>query len=233
MNLPDYWMPRPAASLTEEARSSFDALLARIQSGAENAHISYTLPFPKWQFLCYAAEQHSIAVHGTGDPNIRVFEPRQSNDLNEFGNRKAVYAAGDGIWAMFFAVIDRARYPMTISNACIRLSDSTGFVSEPLYVFSISQTQLPHRPWRRGYVYLLPAETFSSQPAMSFGPYEVHIPQLASLMEVKPLATLEVAPEDFPFLAQIRSHDDDRLEELSQALQTGGPWPEPKSRADE
>lgn len=226
MNLPDYWLPRPSASLDEEARSSFDALLARIQSGAENALISYTLPFPKWQFLCYAAEQQAIALHGTGDPNIRVFEPRQSNDLNEFGNRKAVYAAGDGIWAMFFAIIDRVRYPMTISNACISLSDSTGFVSEPLYVFSISQTQLPHRPWRRGYVYLLPADTFSTQPTFSFGAYEVHVPQLASLVEVKPLAMLEVSPDDFPFLAQIRGHDDNRLEELSQALQTGSPWPE-------
>jgi hypothetical protein len=224
--LPDYWLQRPAMDLDDLACAAFDQLLAQARSAGPGTALEYGLALPKWQFLCYVAEQHGIALHGTGDPGIRLFEPRQSNDLNEFGQQTAVYAAGDGLWAMFFAIVDRPRYRLSVSNACIRLADAAGRVSEPRYVFSVSQAALGQRPWRTGSVYLLPPETFVAQPTLAFGPYEVRIPQLASLVAVTPLARLEIAPDDFPLLAQIRGHDDARLHEYGQAMQTGGPWPE-------
>jgi hypothetical protein len=165
-------------------------------------------------------------LHGTGNPNIPLFEPRQADDLNDFGRQKAVYAAGDGLWAMFFAVVDRERYSLSVTNACVRLAEATGLVSEPYYLFSISQKALPQRPWRTGFVYLLPSETFMVEPAIPFGPYEVRVPHLASLAPVTPLARLEVTPADFPFLSQIRGHEDARLAEYARAMQTGGPWPD-------
>jgi hypothetical protein len=127
---------------------------------------------------------------------------------------------------MYFAIIDRGRFDMSLNNACIRLADPSGQVSEPRYVFSISRTALAQSPWRMGSVYLLPAEPFVTQPPIPFGPYEVRIPQLASLAPVRPLARLTVAPDDFPMLADIRGHDDARMEEYAQALMTAGPWPE-------
>lgn len=226
MNLPDYWLQRPAMDLDDQRRAACDQLLAQVLSTGTNTLINYTLPLPKWKFLCHISDSHAIALHGTGDANIGLFEPHQPVDLAEFGNQKAVFAAGDGLWAMFFAVVDRERYSMSVSNACIRLADPAGQVSEPFYVFSISQKLLPQRPWRAGIVYLLPSETFVTQPVMQFGPYEVRIPQLASRVAVKPLARLEVAPSDFPFLSQIRGHDDARLHEYGQAMQTGAPWPD-------
>jgi hypothetical protein len=126
---------------------------------------------------------------------------------------------------MFYAVVDRERQPMTLNNACIRLVDEAGEAGVARYVFSITEAALRQRPWRTGFVYLLPPGTFTSQPSQSFGPYEVRIPQLASPVPVTPLARLEVAPEDFPFLGEIRGHDEARLEEYARALQTGGPWP--------
>jgi hypothetical protein len=75
-------------------------------------------------------------------------------------------------------------------------------------------------------IYLLPGETFITQPSLRFGPYEVRVPHLASLVPVKPLARLAVEPDDFPFLSDIRGIDDDRLAEYGQAMQTGAPWPE-------
>jgi len=77
-------------------------------------------------------------------------------------------------------------------------------VSEPRYVFSISQHALRQQPWRKGMVYLLPRDTFVNQPSIQFGPYEIRVPQLASLVPVKPFGQLEVIPEDFPFLKYIR-----------------------------
>jgi hypothetical protein len=68
--------------------------------------------------------------------------------------------------------------------------------------------------------------TFTFQPSMAFGSNEVHFAQLASLEPVQPLAKLTVTPEDFPFLGQIRGHDDQRLQEYATALQTGAPWPQ-------
>jgi len=125
---------------------------------------------------------------------------------------------------MFFAIVDRDQVK-SITNACVRLSDPTGTVHGPYYVFSISQSALPNKPWRTGTVYLLPRSTFITQPHMEFGSNQVQIAQLASLEPVQPLAKLTVTPEDFPFLAQIRGHDDQRLQEYATALQTGAPWP--------
>ena len=224
MMLPDYWLTRPQVNLKDGAQRAFDELLdATLQSGGCPS-IPFTLPFPKWQFLCHVADQHGIAVHGSGNPNIELFEPRQSNDLNEFGNQKAVYAASDGLWAMFFAVVDRERVG-SITNACVRLTDETGTLHGPYYVFSVSQSALPAQPWRTGTVYLLPRNTFITQPGMAFGAYQVDFAQVASFEPVQPLAKLTITPEDFPFLQQIRGHDDERLQEYATALQTGAPWP--------
>jgi hypothetical protein len=223
--LPDYWLTRPNVNFDETTQGAFDELLNITIEAGECPTIEFTLPYPKWQFLCYLADHHDIALHGSGDPNIALFEPRQSNDLNEFGNQKAVYAASDGLWAMFFAVVDRDRVK-SITNACVRLVDDTRAFHGPYYVFSVSQSALPSQPWRTGMVYLLPRRTFTTQPSMDFGSYQVHIAQLASFEPVQPLAKLAITPDDFPFLQQIRGHDDERLQEYATALQTGAPWPE-------
>lgn len=226
MILPDYWLQRPDLEIDPKSRSDFDHLLTRIKTDGTNTWINYNFVIPKWMFLCYLADQKEVVLHGTGNPQIQVFEPRPSNDLNEFGAQTAVYAAADGLWAMFFAILDRERYSMSTSNACIRLVDESGQVGEPQYVFSISQAALRQKPWRKGMVYLLPGDTFINQPSLQFGSYEVRVPQLASLVSVKPFARLEVTPDDFPFLTDIRGIDDTRLAEYGQAMQSGAPWPE-------
>ncbi|MFN8487100.1 MAG: hypothetical protein U0350_05865 [Caldilineaceae bacterium] len=224
MLLPDYWLTRPSVDFAEKTRTAFDRLFHTTLRAGGCPTIDFTLPWPKWQFLCYLAEQHDIALHGSGDPNIALFEPRQPIDLTEFGNQKAVYAAADGIWAMFFAIVDRDRVG-SIANACIRLADQAGAVHGPYYIFSVSQSALPNQPWRTGTVYLLPRSSFIVQPPMILGAIEAHSAQLASFAPVQPLAKLTVTPADFPFLQQIRGHDDQRLQEYATALQTGAPWP--------
>ena len=224
MILPDYWLKRPSEDFDERTQLAFDELLNTTLSSGGCPTIHFTLPWSKWQFLCYVADQHDIALHGSGEPNIARFEPRQPTDLTEFGNQKAVYAASDGLWAMFFAIVDRDRVT-SIANACIRLEEDTGTVHSPLYIFSISQSALASQPWRTGTVYLLPRKPFTTQPPMTLGASKVHIAQLASFVPVQPLAKLTVTPDDFPFLQQIRGHDDQRLQEYATALQTGAPWP--------
>jgi hypothetical protein len=224
VQLPSYWLPRPRADTNPETRRAFDAIWRSALDKGSSPLIEVPLPAPKWQFLCHLDDELGLAFHGSTRPDIEVFEPRQAEDLREFGNQKAVYAAGDGIWAMFFAVVDRRRV-RTVMNACIRLAVPGGEVGPPLYVFSISRAAKAKEAWRQGTVYVLPRESFVLQPPFPFGDYRVQIPQLASFVPVRPLARITVDPSDLPFLAKVRSHEDDRLEEYTRALETGSPWP--------
>ena len=221
MQLPDYWLKRPTAESGHEA--DFDRLLAATAQQGPNAWIDYDLAAPKWQFLCHAADRAGLALHGSGEDSIGVFEPRQAIDLMEFGNQKAVYAASDGLWAMFFAVVERTG--VIVTNACIRLVDPVGQIGEPHYFFSISRQALDRRPWRQGTVYLLPEEGFVPDHPKPFGEFSVQVAQLASFDPVIPLARITVTPEDFPFLPEVRGHDDDRIAEYAQALSTGASLP--------
>jgi hypothetical protein len=222
--LPNYWMPQPPMQLDDAACRACDELLAAAMAQGPAQPFAYTLSIPKWQFLCYLAEHHNLALHGSGNGEIARFEPRQPHDLEEFGAQKAVYVAADGIWPIYFAIVDRSK-SASIINACIYLEQAEGTISKPYYCFSISQQALARQPYQDGVVYVLPCDTFVRQPPKQVEWSRIHIAQLASLEAVVPLAKLAVTPQDFPFLAQMLSHDDARLAEYGNAMNQGLPWP--------
>ncbi|SFO58368.1 MULTISPECIES: hypothetical protein [Actinomadura] len=213
-DLPAHWMSRPAPGPDPETASAFDRLLDQAVKEGPARPIDYRLPAPKWQFLCHAADRRGFVLHGTGDPGITCFEPRRPADPSEFGGRRAVFAAMDGIWPMYFAVIDRAGHAMTLVTACIRLNEDR---DGPYYFFSITRSALERRPWREGTVYLLSADGFEPQPRIAFGETEVRIAQAANPDPVAPVAKLTVRPTDFPFLHQIRGHDDQLMKARAMA----------------
>ncbi len=229
--LQPYWLSRPVYPIDEDLRKAFDAVLDKALDNGTNAPIDFPLVTPKWLFLCYAAEQRGLALHGSANPDIRVFEPRQPQDLNDFGAQLAVYAASDGIWPMYFAIVDRTRCS-TLTNACVRVEFPDGFMSQPYYLFSLDRRALRQHPYCNGYVYLLPRDTFVDEPPFPFGEVNVHSAQLASNVPVKPFARLAVSPEDFPFLSQMMAHEDERLQEYANAMISGLPWPEPSADED-
>ncbi len=225
MQLPSYWLSRPSFTLSEEQRAACDRLLASARAHP-NAPLTldYTLPLPKWQFLCYLADQGQVVLHGSGNSSIRTFEPRQPTDVRAFGSQRAVYAAADGIWPLFFAILDRTRIP-SIVNTCARIEIAPGHIVGPLYIFSVSRQVLDQQPWQAGTVYVFPRAGFVREPAASFGGITLQSAQLASLDSVVPLAMLPVEPTDFPFLAQMRGHDDRRIAEYVAAIEHAAPWP--------
>ena len=226
MDLPAYWLRRPELRRDRETVAAVDRLLTQALERGSERPIDYTLKIPRWQFLCHAVERANLVMHGSGDRGIRVFEPRQPADPLEFSNRRAVFGAVDGLWPMYFAILDRERHPMMLCNACVRLGSGTGVLSDPYYFFSISDTALRRRPWRAGMVYLLPADGFETQPPLTVGDAQVHVAQAASPVPVKPLAKLSVGPDDFPFLGQIRGHRDEQLQARIAADPSGFPWVE-------
>ena len=226
MEMPAYWLRRPELSSDPETVSAVDRLLAQAFEHGPGSPIDHTLGMPKWEFLCHAVERANVVLHGSGDPDIGLFEPRQPDDTLEFSNRRAVFAAVDGIWPMYYAILDRERHPMMLCNSCVRTSSGTGGLSDPYYYFSISDPALQRRPWRAGTVYLLPSSSFEVQPPITVGDVRIQIAQAASPIPVEPLARLEVDPGDFPFLDRIRGHRDEQLQARIAADPNGFPWVE-------
>jgi hypothetical protein len=97
-------------------------------------------------------------------------------------------------------------------------------VSEPFYFFSLTDTVLQKKPWREGFVYVLPKEGFEEQSPCRVGEYLVHSNHWANLNPVEPLAKLRIEPSDFPFLAQIRGQDNEILAKRVEENPDGFPW---------
>jgi hypothetical protein len=229
--LPEYWIERPPLRFDASTRSAVEELLAALRTPPTGTlDVDGLLgdfgDVAPWKFLCGVAGRHRFAFHGTGDPNIESFEPRQPIDFAPFGRQKAVFATSDPIWAMFYAIVDRDRHDTTLNNGCIVLLDADGHPGPPHYYFSVGRRALRERPWRTGYVYLLPADGFVEQASGPYAGHTARVPQLACPDPVTPLARLQVSPEDFPFLAHIRGHEDERLGEYAQAVMAAAPWPE-------
>ena len=223
--LPDYWLAPPELRVDRATQSAVDEFVADRPFDVD-ALLGKWPEATRWQFLCGVAERCDVAFHGTGDPRIESFEPREPVDFAPFGNQKAVFATSDPIWAMFYAVVDRDGYDLTICNGAIELLGSGGSVDARRYFFSISAGALPRRPFRTGYLYFLPPESFVEQPPATYAGYSARIPQLASPVAVSPFARLRIAPDDFPFLDRIGGHDDDRLADYAHAVMTAAPWPD-------
>jgi len=224
IQLPSYFPPRPPMDLDASTVAAFDRLLAEAVENGSGATIDYTLAAPKWQFLCYLCEAKDLLLHGSANPNIEEFEPRQSNDSQEFGNRKAVYAASDGIWPMYFAIANRDGPVTSLTNACFRLLQEDGTWSIPYYFFSINNDAFEQNPWRNGTVYILPRATFEQQEPDDFEGITAESEQWASLVAVKPLAKLHITPDDFPFLSQVRAHNNRIQGERIRRNPNGFPW---------
>jgi hypothetical protein len=205
-------------------RAAFGQLYREGVLTARGGTVDYVLDAPRWQFLCWLCDTQDVLLHGSGNPGIDVFEPRKSNDIDEFGNRRAVYAASDGLWPLYFAIVDRDRYVRSLVNGCFRVLGADGALSDPYYYFSINADAMPHRPWRPGTIYILPRAGFEQQPRETYRGAEIAIAQWASLDPVEPLARIAVGPDDFPFLAQIRGHDMDEVSRRAERDPQGFPW---------
>jgi hypothetical protein len=229
--LPDYWLERPHLSLSPSTEAAIEELLSAVDTARDlpldvEGLLRRYVDVDPWKFLCGLGDRRRIAFHGTGNADIDSFEPRQPIDFAPFGDQRAVFATSDPIWAMFYAIVDRDRHEITLNNGCIFVLDEDGRSGVPHYYFSISRQALGEQPWRSGHVYLLPADSFVEQPSGEYAGHTARVPQLASPVPVTPFARLRIDPADFPFLAQIRGHDDARLAEYARAVMTAAPWPD-------
>lgn len=224
MQLPAYFLPRPPLDLSPATLTAFAGLYQDAVQPAQGRPFDYTLAAPIWQFLCWLCDTQDVLLHGSGASGIETFEPRKSNDTDEFGNRQAVYAASDGIWPLYFAIVDRDRHVRSLINACFRVVETDGARSDPYYFFSIDAEAMPQQPWRAGTIYMLPRAGFEQQARESYRGVDLEIAQWASLVPVQPLARVDVRPADFPFLDQVRTHDMAVVKQHAERDPQGFPW---------
>jgi hypothetical protein len=220
----DFFLSQPPVELSPETRSAFDALFASTPPGA---FINYQLAAPKWQFLSYLCQSQNLVLHGSQHQDIDEVEPRKALDVKAFSNQDAIYATTDGIWVMYFAIVDRRRFDhISLFNSCLNVRMSADQVGGPFYFFSITHTALVQNPWCDGVIYILPRETFTQEPEQFMMGAAIIFPHWISSQPARPAARLRVTPRDFPFLAQIHGHDDEKLAQLAAADPNGFPWPE-------
>jgi hypothetical protein len=220
----DYLLPQPQLDLTSEKRAAFDALM---DSASPGGWIEYRLPYPKWMFLSYLCSTRGFVLHGSQNLEIVVVEPRKAMDVKSFSNQEAIYATTDGIWAIFFAIVDRQRFgQLALFNSCMDIHAPEGRSLGRFYFFSISFPALVQKPWCSGVVYILTESGFQREPARQIPEGKVTFPHWISTRPVNPAAKMVVHPQDFPFLNNIYGHDDKKLLQLVQADPNGFPWPE-------
>ena len=172
------------------------------QSAGGGALLEYSCDCPKADFLRYLVSHKDLLLHGSNRADIDILLPRKQTDFNG-RPMTAVFASGDGVWPMFFAVLDHERFRGSMRNGCFVTADGKG-PDRRFYFFSINQEMLQLQPWTDGMVYVLPRASFrqTSRGAVRFDEW-------ASEEPVEPLARLPVSPADFPFLPNVAGHDEE------------------------
>lgn len=220
----DYLLPQPTFDLSSDKQAEFETLIDSTPSGS---FVDYQLTHPKWQFLSYLCQSRNLVLHGSQNLEIAEVEPRKAIDTKAFSAQEAIYATTDGIFVIYFAIVDRRNFsPLTLFNSCLDIRVSPDQVLGPLYFFSITHSALLQKPWRDGAIYILPRENFEQEPAQQMSGAEIIFPHWISPRPATPIAKLLVQPKDFPFLAEIHGHNDEKLTRLAAADPNGFPWPE-------
>jgi hypothetical protein len=218
-DLPDYYLSRPP-TVSGAVLDDFERVYAEQIEPTGHRVIDYRLPIRKWQFLCWLADAKPILLHGSSVGDIAEFEPRRPGDTSEFGGQHAVFGASDGIWALFFAVVERTVAGRLI-NACFSMDGQP----ETHYYFSIDAEALNDpRAFTPGWVYVLPRESFQRQRDDHLQGHLIVSHQWASPQPVRPLAVLRVEPDDFPFLEMVNGHDEGSVTARAAADPEGFPW---------
>lgn len=157
--------------------------------------INYTSQFSKQRFIQYIASNKNVLLHGSNNKMITEFEPRRQTLYNgKYVN--AVFATKDGLWPVFYAILDKTKVSRNIRNGCLETINGNKF-----YFFSLTQETYLNNPWTNGMIYFVPHETFTkaSNEIVSFDEW-------ISKEPVRPIAKLVVDWTDFYFLNRITIH---------------------------
>jgi hypothetical protein len=198
---PDYALG-PEIPLDAARERAFAAAYARV--AGTGGRIEPPPAYPRHELLDWLARREDVVLHGSNEPGIEEFEPRRRT-LGPLARQSesGVSACSDALWAIAYAVLDRSRIRGAFHNGVVPLATAERTLR--LYHFSVARDVLETRPFANGTVYALPRERF--ERVAPVGPASL---EWVSPVAVRPLARVDVRPEDFPLLDRVRGHDDRR-----------------------
>src|SRR3989344_3064922 len=185
-------------------KQDFDELFDRtleLRKGDSVPVVEYNLPYPKEDFLKYIGENKNVLLHGSSNKDLEKLEPRQANDgAKKFGNKKGVYAVKDPVLPIFHAIQDKEKLRGVIRSGSRKDLDT----GEMKYNFQIPIGMVEIKPWKGGIIYIFNKADFTQ----GVDDDDELIDEWVSEKEVRPIAKLEVEPEDFRFLNEIEGYND-------------------------
>ena len=202
-HLPGNGIPAPPIDIDADR----DAEFARIWQRADGP-IDWRSRHPKHAFLQWLMARQEVVFHGSNRRGITRFsttrESIETDDPTGRGNLQAVYATHDGLWATYFAVVDRARVRGSLRNGVATYLTSDGH-RQTRYYLSLPELDLVNRPFTLGTLYMLPRSRFAPIPLYPGGPDTA---EWACHEPVEPLASLEIHPDEYPLLHAIGAHEE-------------------------
>jgi hypothetical protein len=196
------FLKEPPFALDEVKVSAFEDIINKQFHRSPVRTIRYECPYPKSDFIRYLAHSQQYLLHGSSSRDIEFLEPREQTDWSG-APTVAVFASGDGIWPLFFALLNRSTWRGSIRNACL-VVDLAPQESERFYFFSVNKETLAGDAWTDGVVHVLPRDTF--EPT---GRGPVRFDEWSSKAAVPIVARIPVSPQDFPFLGNVTGHAED------------------------
>jgi len=192
------FLPEPAVILSDEKRKLFGQAFELMCDDSLGRVSDYDCPYPKWEYLRYLVQERGVVLHGSNRKDIEILEPLEQTDWS--GKRTtAVFASRDGIWPVFFAVVNTTGYRGSLRNGCWVVGKGSG--ERRFYFFSVNEKMMGDGLWTEGMLYILPGKTFELADRRA-----VRFDEWASREAVRPIAKLPVEPSDFPFLGQVARH---------------------------
>ena len=189
----------PPPAVDPEAEAGFAAAAAALLAGEAIA-----VPEPRLDFLRWLAQNRPVVFHGSPRDDLsELSTERQSRDATAWGNQQAVYVSTDPVWAIYFACLRRNEGWTGTKNG------SMGQAGGPLYprryFFLHNRGSASPDRLGPGSLYLLSPSSFVADEPLADAIDTAH---LVSHEPVKPLARLDVTPDDFPFADRIRYYRD-------------------------
>ncbi len=159
----------------------------QLWADATGGVLDYRIDVPKWQFLHYLVERKDVVLHGSRTADLTVLEPRsRSWGGSRTAGQPGLFAADHALMAMYFGIVDRPRTRYLRNGIDYK---------KRTFQLAVEFASLADRPFTDAVVYILPRETFA------------RLGELTSVVQVKPLASLAVRPDDFPLLEYLWGAD--------------------------
>jgi len=199
------FLPPPPLELDEARRRAFDAIIREQFIHGPAREIEYSVPYPKHEFFCYLVRERGYLIHGSTSPNLSSLVPREQADWK--GEQvNAIFAASDGVWPIFFAILHPQLAGCSIRNGCFVVDRGEGEpqCEDRFYFFSLDHASLATVRWDPGTVYIVPRDSFRPN-----GQRPVYFDEWVSEERVPVAARVRVTRDDFPFRDDISGHPAD------------------------